>query len=97
MLECTCDHTLPCPEHGGPPGDVYDPSLWRARLMCRALLRTVEEAREAIVARGRGGQQVPFHGDFANAAPSALGRIEWWAKQILASIPDDERAKGEKS
>lgn len=32
--------------------------------------------------RPRGGQQVPFHGDFAGVQPSALGRLEWWAKRF---------------
>lgn len=28
----------------------------------------------------RGGQHVPHHGDFCSCPPSALNRLEWWAR-----------------
>lgn len=30
----------------------------------------------------RGGQQVPFHGDFAHVPPSAQNRLRWWAARL---------------
>lgn len=40
------------------------------------------EMAEAAIAhheRGKGGQQVPFHGDFAHVPPSAVRTLRWWA------------------
>jgi hypothetical protein len=31
----------------------------------------------------RGGQHVPFHGDFCRAPPSTLSRLQWWARELL--------------
>jgi hypothetical protein len=30
----------------------------------------------------RGGQQVPFHGDFGYIPPSAQNRLRWWAARL---------------
>ena len=30
----------------------------------------------------RGGQQVPFHGDFAHVPPSTQNRLRWWAARL---------------
>lgn len=43
---------------------------------------SVKRASEANLARGRGGQHVPFHGDFASAVPSVLVQLEWWAQEL---------------
>jgi hypothetical protein len=43
---------------------------------------TVRSAVEAHKRRGQGGQQVSFHGDFANAMPSVLVRLEWWVRHL---------------
>ena len=43
--------------------------------------RAVEEHR-----RPKTGQQVPFHGDFAGAPPSVIGRLEWWAREFRARL-----------
>jgi len=29
----------------------------------------------------KGGQQVMYHGDFANVTPSSIREMEWWAKR----------------
>ena len=52
----------------------------------------VERASANIAARGKGGQQVSFFGDFANAAPSVLGRLRWWSRSFrqAAQLPDKE-------
>jgi hypothetical protein len=43
------------------------------------------DARRADLQR-KGGQHVPFHGDFAGVSPSALGRIEWHIRGILDAL-----------
>jgi len=48
-----------------------------------------DEVKRAAVARenaGRGGQQVPFHGDFASAPPSTLARLAWWSRRFDKAI-----------
>jgi len=40
------------------------------------------EARAADLARGKGGQNVPFHGDFVSVPPSALNRLKWWSREL---------------
>lgn len=40
------------------------------------------EAAGSHARRGRGGQQVPFHGDFANIQPSALGQLERFVRRF---------------
>ena len=50
------------------------------------------ETAEAAIAHAdapRGGQHVPFHGDFHNLPPSALGRLRWWAKCGRAALKGD--------
>ena len=36
--------------------------------------------------RPKGGQQVPFQGDFANAGPGTLARLEWWARAFRTAL-----------
>lgn len=45
-------------------------------------IEAVQAARDAASARGKGGQQVPYHGDFASAPPSVLGQLKWWADRL---------------
>lgn len=40
------------------------------------------EAAASYARRDRGGQQVSFHGDFANIQPSVLGQLERFAKRF---------------
>jgi len=60
----------------------------RARLaaMLDAFATTAEAAVREHLTRGKGGQQVPFHGDFANVPPSAVGRLRWWAREMRAVL-----------
>lgn len=51
------------------------------RFAADGFIAAVKDAA-AHARRPRGGQQVPFHGDFANIQPSALGRLEWWARNF---------------
>lgn len=56
-----------------------------------AVVEAMAETFEAAVQhhRGpRGGQQVPFHGDFANVSPSAVRRMEWWARELREAAKD---------
>lgn len=54
-----------------------------------AFAETVEHAERCREARGAGGQQVPYHGDFANVTPSTAGRLRWWARGIRAAQRGD--------
>lgn len=47
---------------------------------------TVKAAARAMDSRGKGGQQVPFHGDFCAAGPSVMNRLEWWARQLSTAM-----------
>jgi len=46
-----------------------------------AFVDTVERA-DAHWNSDRGGQQVPFHGDFAYVPPSTQNRLRWWAARL---------------
>ena len=48
--------------------------------------RQIEAAEAHLANRSRGGQQVPFHGDFAGSSPSALGGLRWWLKAFRESL-----------
>lgn len=48
--------------------------------------REIEAAEEHLASRGKGGQQVSFHGDFAGAAPSTLGRLRWWLRAFREAL-----------
>jgi len=57
--------------------DEGKPSLY---LLLEGFEQEIEAAERHLSNRTRGGQQVPFHGDFAGIAPSALGRLRWWLR-----------------
>lgn len=68
-----------------------------ARVECERMRRvvadftdTVSRAVEAHAARGKGGQQVPYHDDFASAVPSVLSRLQWWARTFSEAISAGE-------
>jgi len=46
----------------------------------------VEAADRVLEQRGAGGQQIPFHGDFASVTPSAMGRLRWWANAMKVEL-----------
>jgi hypothetical protein len=56
-----------------------------AKAFTQAFCETAEAAIQHAEAP-RGGQHVPFHGDFHNLQPSALGRLRWWAKCGRAAL-----------
>lgn len=56
------------------------------RAFAEAFAATAEAAVEAHESRGRGGQQVGFHGDFAHAPPSAVNRLRWWAARAREAL-----------
>lgn len=43
--------------------------------------------------RGKGGQQVPFHGDFASACqlPSFVAKARWWARHLRDAITGSQK------
>lgn len=59
---------------------------------CVALLRSLLGEFDGAVYhhenRGKGGQHVSFYGDFANVAPSAVGRMRWWAREMRQALGD---------
>jgi hypothetical protein len=53
------------------------------------LLEGFEREIEAALAhhsRPRGGQQVPFHGDFVNVSVSGLIKMKWWLKAFREAL-----------
>jgi ADP-ribose pyrophosphatase YjhB (NUDIX family) len=58
-----------------------DRELRDLRSIVQAFCETVSIA-EAHWERNPGGMAVPFHGDFANANPSARDRLIWWARRF---------------
>jgi hypothetical protein len=44
------------------------------------------DAAVAAAERPKGGQQVPFHGDFAGSPPSTIGRLRWWAARAREAL-----------
>lgn len=58
------------------------------RAAVEAFIETVNAAVRAN-RRGRGGQHVPFHGDFCSAPPSVMGRLEWWARNLGEHLPKE--------
>lgn len=63
------------------PSDDQRRVPWAPPSMAALLDSFEEEILRASEARQRtGGQQVPFHGDFAAASPSMLNRLRWWAQ-----------------
>lgn len=53
-----------------------------------SVVDTFESAVRAFRARGAGGQQVSFHGDFCNVNPSTVSRMEWWSKHLRSILED---------
>lgn len=49
------------------------------------LEREVDAACAYWANKGKGGMQVPFHGDFANTPPSGLHRLKWWIRELRAA------------
>lgn len=79
-------------DYGAYPRTVRKPLLaeLEAARACVAFLETFTATCEAAVSawrdRGAGGQQVPYHGDFASMPPSSLKQMERWAKDARAVL-----------
>lgn len=63
---------------------------WRARAQraeaaIEAFATTVDDAARHHESRGRGGQHVPFTGDFASMPPSSMVRLKWWVRHLKES------------
>ena len=56
------------------------------RGVLESFIGTAEAAVRHAENRGKGGQQVPFHGDFHEIAPSTVGRLRWWAKRMAEAL-----------
>lgn len=61
-------------------------------------LEVIRDTFKAAIAnhrKGKGGQQVPYHGDFASMPPSSIGQMEWWVKRWdgILNIPEFEGLK----
>lgn len=64
----------------------------RLEAFARAFAEAVRESREAHESRQQGGQQVPFHGDFAHLAPSTLRELRWWEREARRALGDEVEA-----
>ena len=76
------------------PGGLLDAvdALQSALLVIDQMTSVVESFHDAVTraaqahqARGAGGQQVPFHDDFASATPSVMVSLQRWARDLRAS------------
>lgn len=56
------------------------------RVVVEGFIGTVDALLRHVETRGRGGQQVPFHGDFAEAQPSTVSRLRWWKKRMEEAL-----------
>lgn len=64
-----------------------DNELERLRAACEAMADVLAAAVN-YARRDRGGQQVPFHGDFAAATqlPSFVQQAAWWSRYLRAAL-----------
>jgi hypothetical protein len=61
------------------------------RAFCEAFAVTAEDA-VANAERPKGGQHVPFHGDFVNLPPSGVARLRWWAREARSALNGEAAA-----
>ena len=79
-----------CADCYGSPVDVVatqhpgttQTELAALRFAAEGFCAAVADSLRAAEDKGKGGQQVPFHGDFAGASPSTLARLRWWADRL---------------
>lgn len=62
--------------------------LARARAMLETLADTFDAAWRHRLPGHAGGQQVSFHGDFANIAVSVAHRMQWWSREIRECLAE---------
>ena len=67
-------------------------SVARLREALEGIAEEFESTVRHIDSKGRGGQHVPFHGDFASACqlPSFCSRAKWWATHLRAALKETE-------
>lgn len=61
----------------------------RLRIVCQQFRHAVSAANRNNDRRGRGGQQVSFHGDFCSAQPSVLTQLTRWAREMETAANED--------
>lgn len=54
----------------------------------------IEAAAQHLASKGRGGQHVSFHGDFAQVPPSGIGRLRWWAREFREAAQSKQVPEG---
>lgn len=57
-------------------------NIWQ---VVQAFSDAVDAALKNNERRGKGGQQVSFHGDFASAPPSTLIQLRRWADELTSA------------
>lgn len=72
-----------------PKTETRDIALLLARIEHAVGAFRDEVERAAHSRRLRGGQQVPYHGDFAGATPYILSRLEWWARFFAEALSQE--------
>lgn len=82
------------------PKQVNEQFLAYAIFYINALANENEKLEQEIVSiketfenaisakRSKGGQQVPYHGDFANIAPSTIREFEFWIKRWIKVLEE---------
>lgn len=66
--------------------DALRAQLAAARAYVASMAESVERARESR--SGRGGQHVPYHGDYCAAVPSVLATLDRQTRELLALLAD---------
>ena len=56
------------------------------RGVLESFIGTAEAAIRHQETKNKGGQQVPFFGDFHESTPSTAGRLRWWAKRMQEAL-----------
>lgn len=60
----------------------------RLRAAIWAIIDTFDAAVANFESRGKGGQQVPFHGDFASMPPSSAQTMRRWSRDLREALRD---------
>lgn len=62
----------------------------------RGFMEIAAAAVSAHENKGKGGQQVPYHGDFAALPPSGVVNLRWWANAFGEWLGEYDAARGGK-
>ncbi len=66
----------------------------RLMQLLEGLQHQIEGAEREMANRDKGGQHVPFKGDFANVPPSGLHRLKWWARELIEAATEPQKEQG---